>query len=201
MKFSKYISYFFHPINFSIIGALFYFLFLPKYIYKPQEHLILIVVFISTYVFPLVLLFLMRKFKMIHSYHMTTVEERKFPTILFISISFFMGQWLYKTQIVDILSLFYFGYGICLVISYILLFFSKKISLHTAAVGGLVGFLIYFSFYFNLNLIYLLAFFFVLSGIIATARLQMKSHSLGEVALGFFLGLLTQFITFYIYSI
>jgi hypothetical protein len=201
MKLSKFISYFFHPINFSIIGAFIYFLFLPKYIYKPQEYLILTVILISTYIFPLVLLYLMRRFKMIHSYHMKTIEERKFPTILFISISFFVGLHLYKTQIVDILALFYFGYGMCLVLIYLGLYFNQKISLHTAAVGGLIGFLLYYSYYFELNLIYLLVFFFVIGGVIASARLKMVEHNLREVFLGFLVGLISQLVVFFAYSI
>lgn len=201
MRFSKFISYFFHPINFSILGAFLYFVFLPKFIFKPQEHLILAIVFISTYIFPLILLYLMKYFKMINSYRLTTVEERKFPTILFISISFFVGIHLYKTQIVNILSLLFIGYGLCLVGTYIFLYFNKKISLHTAAVGGLVGFLIYYSYFFELNLVYLIALFFILSGIIGSARLRLGAHNLKEVSIGFLLGFTTQLIVFIAYSI
>ena len=58
IKFSKFISYFFHPINFPIIGTLLFFLFIPKFIFKPQEYTILIVIFIGTYISPLLLLVL-----------------------------------------------------------------------------------------------------------------------------------------------
>lgn len=201
MKLAKFVSYFFHPINFSIIGALLYFLFIPKYIYKPLEHTILIVLFIGTYIFPMLLLYLMKKFGLIQSYHMATIEERKFPTLLFISISIFMGYWLYRTTVVNLLSLFYLGYGICLIGSYILLYFNRKISLHTAAVGGLIGFLIYFSYHFEINLIGLFMVLFVLAGIIATARLRLNAHILSEVFWGFLLGILSQLVVYSIYSI
>ena len=201
MKFAKFISYFFHPINFSIIGAMLYFLFIPKYIYKPLEHTILIVLFIGTYLFPILLLFLMRRFGLIHSYHMATIEERKFPTLLFISISLFMGYWLYKTTVVNLLALFYFGYGVCLIASYILLYLNQKISLHTAAIGGLIGFLIYYSYQFEINLIVLFIILFVLSGIIASARLKLNAHILSEVFWGFFLGILSQLIVYGFYII
>jgi len=113
MRFSKFISYFFHPINFPTVGAnlCFFFLF-PKFIFKPQEYLILAVIFIGTYIFPILLLWLLKRFEMINSYHMVTIEERKFPLLLFISISFIIGHWLYKSTIVDILALFFFGYRI-----------------------------------------------------------------------------------------
>jgi hypothetical protein len=201
MKFAKFISYFFHPINFSIIGAMLYFLFIPKYIYKPLEHTILIVLFLGTYLFPILLLFLMRRFGLIHGYHMATIEERKFPTLLFISISLFMGYWLYKTTVVNLLALFYFGYGVCLITSYILLYLNQKISLHTAAIGGLIGFLIYYSYQFEINLIVLFIILFVLSGIIASARLKLNAHILSEVFWGFFLGILSQLIVYGFYII
>ncbi len=201
MKFSKFISYFFHPINFSIIGTLLYFLFVPKYIFKPQEYTILVIIFIGTYLFPLFLTYLLKRYGIINSYHMNTVEERKFPTLLFISLSFFIGHWLYNSNVVDLLSLLYFGFGVCLVITYILLQFKHKISLHTAAIGGLMGFLIYFSYYYKINLIILFTVLFLISGIIATARLKLKAHNISEVVTGYILGITCQFIVYFIYSI
>lgn len=203
MNLSKFISYFFHPINFSVIGALIYFLFVPKYIFKPQEYIILVVIFIATYLIPLMLLFAMKRIAMIGSYHLITIEERKFPLLLFISISLFIGYWLFKTSIVDLLSLFYFGYGLSLIIILVLLYFKRKISLHTAAVGGLVGFLVYFSYFYKINLLLLISIFFFLGGVIATARLQMKAHTLSEVLIGFLIGFGSQLViySYYIYSI
>lgn len=201
MKFSKFISIFFHPINFPIIGALIYFLFRPKYIFKPQEYTILSVILIGTYVFPILFLIILKRYKMIYSYHMVSIEERKFPTILFTSISFIVGNWLLKTTVVDLLAVLFFGYAFAFLVSYIFLYFKQKISLHTAAIGGLIGFLIYFSSYYQINLVFILAFFFILSGFIASSRLRLKAHTYLEVFLGFFVGLICQFILYYIYYI
>lgn len=201
IKFSKFISYFFHPINFPIIGSIFYFMFVPKFIFKPQEYIILTVIFIGTYIFPIGLLILLKRFGMIHSFNMYTVEERKFPTLLFILISYIIGYWLFKSSIVDLLSLLYFGYGLGLVFSYISLFFKLKISLHTAAIGGLIGFLICFSYHYKINIIVIFTIFFILSGFIGTSRLRLKVHKISEVFLGYLIGLITQFAVYFIYSI
>jgi len=201
MKFSKFISYFFHPINFPIIGTILYFLLIPEYIFKPQEHIIIIVTLIFTYAFPLLLLILLKYFKMINSYHMVTIEERKFPTLLFISISFILGNWLYKSTVVDILSLFYFGFGLLLICSYVFLYYKIKISLHTSAIGGLISFLIYFSYFYKLNLIVLLSILFFIGGIIASSRLRLQAHNSSEVFLGFVFGVVSQFIVYSIYYI
>lgn len=201
MKFSKLISYLFHPINFSIIGTLLYFLFVPKYIFKQQEYIILVVIFLTTYIFPLIFLFLMKRFGLINSYHLKTIEERKFPTVLFISICIFIGQWLFKTSIVNILALFYLGFALSLILVYIFLYLDRKISLHTAAIGGLIGFLLYFSYHFKINVILLLVAFFIISGIIATSRLELKAHTMSEVVIGYLVGILTQLSVFGIYYV
>jgi len=201
MKFSKFISIFFHPINFPILGTLIYFLFLPKYIFKPQEYMIVSVILIGTYVFPIVFLFLLKRFGMINSYHMVTIEERKFPTLLFISITYILANWLIKTSLVDILSLLFFGYGFGFLISYIFLYIKIKISLHTAAIGGLIGFLIYYSYNYQINLIPVFVVLFLLSGLIASSRLRLKAHTSKEVFLGFLSGMASQFLVYCIYYI
>lgn len=199
MKFSKFISYFFHPINFPIIGTILFFLFIPKFIFKPQEYTILAVIFIGTYLFPIILLWLLKRFGMINSYHMVTIEERKFPTLLFISISFIIGNWLYKSLIVDILALLFFGYGLSLICTSIFLYLKLKISLHTLAISGLIGFLIYFSYFYKINLIPIMALLFALGGLVASARLRLRAHQLNEVILGCVVGFASQFIVYFVY--
>lgn len=199
MKFSKFISYFFHPINFPTIGTLLFFLFIPKFIFKPQEYLIIAVIFIGTYIFPILLLWLLKKFEMIKSYHMVTIEERKFPLLLFISISFIIGNWIYKSAIVDLLALFFFGYGLSLICVSVFLNLKIKVSLHTLGVSGLIGFLIYFSHFYKINIITILAALFVLAGLVASARLKLRAHQLSEVLLGGIIGMVGQFIVYFIY--
>lgn len=201
MKFAKFISYFFHPINFSIIGSILYFMLIPRYIYKPIEHNLLIVIFIVTYISPLLLLFTMKKLRMINDYNMGSIEERKFPTLLFTGITLIIWNWLHKTALVDLLALFYLGYAVFLLISYIFLYFKFKVSLHMSAIGGLIGFMIYFSYSYQLNLTILLIVLFILSGIIGTSRLKLNAHNITEVTLGFILGLLTQILVYIVYSI
>ncbi|MDD3721299.1 MAG: hypothetical protein PHW92_02260 [Lutibacter sp.] len=199
MKFSKFISYFFHPINFPIIGVILFFLFIPKFIFKPQEYSILTIIFVVTYIFPLILLWLLKRFGLINSYQMVTIEERKFPTLLFISISLFIGFWLFKSSVVDILALLFFGYGLSLISTSIFLYLKLKISLHTMAISGLIGFLIYYSYYYKINLTPILALLFVIAGLVASARLRLRAHKLNEVMLGGVVGFTAQFIVYFVY--
>lgn len=201
MKFSKFISYFFHPINFPIIGSILYFLLIPEHIYKQQEHLFITIILIGTYIFPLFIVLIMKRFGMINSLQMETIEERKFPIILFLAISLILANWLYQSTIVDILALFYYGYSLFLIITYVFLKFHIKLSLHMAAIGGLTGFLIYFSSYYQINLIYILVALFLTSGVIAYARLRLQAHNSKEILLGYFLGVISQITVFALYHI
>jgi hypothetical protein len=201
MKFSKFISYFFHPINFPIIGSILFFLLVPEHIYKQQEHIFITVILIGTYIFPLFLVFVFKRFGIITSLHMESIEERKFPTIMFMAISLILGNWLFRSSIADLLSLFYFGYTLYLVCSYLFLFYNIKLSMHLAAIGGLIGFLIYFSYYYQINLIFILVLLFLISGLIAYSRLRLQAHNSKEILLGYLLGVFTQFVMFTIYYI
>lgn len=200
IKFSKFISYFFHPINYPVVGALIYFLFVPKYIYKPQEYLILSVIFVATYIIPIGILLVMKNFGMIQSLHLRDLDERKFPTVLLIAISIIMGNWLFKSSVVDVLSLLFYGYALAMIVVYFALYAGYRISLHTLANSGLLGFVFCFSFHFQLNVIVILSVLIVISGLVGSSRLHLKSHTLKEVALGYIIGLGSQFIVFAIYN-
>lgn len=199
MRLAKIISYIFHPITFPIVGAFIYFLLAPNFIFKQQEYQFLIVIFVGTYIFPIGILTLMKSFKMISSYNIDSIDERKFPILLFISIAYIIANWLYNSGIVDILSLLFYGYTIGLVCAYILLYLKFKISLHTSAIAGLIGFLICFSHYYNQNVLFILIAMVLLGGVIGSSRLKLKAHSIKEVFLGFIFGVFTQFIAYYVY--
>jgi membrane-associated phospholipid phosphatase len=200
-KFSKFISYFFHPINYPVVGTLIYFLFVPKYIYKPQEYLILTVIFIATYIIPVMILLVLKNYGMIESLHLRSINERKFPAILLVSIALVMGNWLIKSSTVDLLALLFYGYGLAMLFVYIALYFNYKISFHTLATSGLLGFVLCFSLHFQVNIVIILCILFITSGLIGSSRLRLKSHTLSEVILGYIIGICTQFIVYAIYNI
>ena len=199
MRFYKIISQLFHPIIFPIIGTLLYFIFLPRHISTNTKNTLILTVFITTYLLPMLFVYLLKKMEMINNYDMETTEERRFPLLFLTIISYSLGLLLYRTQIIDELAVFYFGMGFTLLISYLLLFIHFKISLHAISIGGLIGFIGVLSFYYQLNLIVILAIFFIIAGIIMTSRLKLKAHEEKEVYIGFTIGLFIQVISYIIY--
>ena len=68
-----------------------------------------------------------------------------------------------------------------------------KVSTHMAAIGGVTGGLIAFSFMFGFNPVWWLSFVLILSGLVGTARMIMRVHSLHEICIGYIVGMITTF--------
>jgi membrane-associated phospholipid phosphatase len=68
-----------------------------------------------------------------------------------------------------------------------------KISTHTAAIGGVAGALIAFSFKFVFNPVWWLCLVLILAGMVGTARMILRQHSLLQVVMGFLTGFLCAF--------
>ncbi|MBR1448841.1 MAG: hypothetical protein IJ588_08885 [Prevotella sp.] len=63
-----------------------------------------------------------------------------------------------------------------------------KISTHTAGIGGVAGALFVFAEYFAFNPVWWLCVVFILAGILGTARIILRQHSLSQVVAGFLVG-------------
>ncbi len=196
----KFISYVLHPLLFSFLGSFLYLYLSPKHILKEQEYIILVIVFISTYVIPILLLALLKRVNMISDYHLRNIEERKFPILFFIMLSFLIGRAMVSTQIADLLAFSFFGIAFALSFTYLLFNIKIKTSLHTLGIGGLIGFVMVMSYEYRLNFNWLLAGLFIIAGLIGVSRLALNAHRPKEVYIGFLLGLISQFISFQIYQ-
>ena len=200
MFFYKFISYVLHPLLFSFMGSFLYLYLTPKHIVKEQEYIILFVVFVSTYIIPVLLLALLKKVKLIDDYHLKTINERKFPILFFIMLSFLIGRAMIGIGIVDLLAFSFFGVAFALSFTYLLFNINIKTSLHTLGIGGIIGFVMVISHEYQLNFNALLAFLFILAGFIGLSRLALNAHRPKEVYIGFLLGIVSQWMSFQIYQ-
>ena len=197
MKFYKFISYIFHPVLIPIVCTLLYFIIIPNHIPRKFAYWVLIIVFVTTYIFPLLLLYFLKKVNLIKNYQLTSINERKFPIFFFTSLTLVLGIWLLKFTVVDLLAFSFFGCALALSISFILLFIKIKASLHTLGISGLIGFISIISYEYKINLLVLLMLLFLIFGIIATSRLKLQAHKMSEVLIGFIIGLLSQLIIYF----
>ncbi|MBQ8463865.1 MAG: phosphatase PAP2 family protein [Prevotella sp.] len=63
-----------------------------------------------------------------------------------------------------------------------------KISTHTAGIGGVAGALFIFAEYFAFNPVWWFCLVFIVAGILGTARIILRQHSLSQVVAGFLVG-------------
>lgn len=70
-----------------------------------------------------------------------------------------------------------------------------KISVHMAAIGAMTGSLMAFSSKFMFNPVWWLCALFLLSGLVGSARLTLRQHTLRQLNVGYIVGLMAGFLT------
>jgi len=200
MSFHRFISSFLHPIIFPLLGSVFYLFVLPRFISNERKIIILLLVFIGTYLLPVFLLYVLKQLKMISSFHLPSIEERKFPLLLFTFLATLIGRLLFKLALINDLAIYFIAGGFALLLVYFFLWMRLKVSIHTMGVGGLIGFILQLSLSYEQNYLPVTAFLFMLFGVIANARLQLRAHTFKEVILGLIIGFIPQLLVPYIYQ-
>lgn len=144
--------------------------------------------FLLSYFFPLSLLILFKRIKIISNFDIRTTSERKIPLAILIIICFIQGIIFFNIPNLKLLSVIFFGSLMALFIAYIFLFFNFKTSLHLIGMSGFTTYFIILNQYFNADLFLFIAFFIFLIGLLATARLIVKAHTPIELLAGFIFG-------------
>jgi len=187
-KLAKALSYVFHPLLVPTIGFLlllnsgFYF----TMISNDAKRFIILIVFLSTFVLPLIcisLILVMSRFKL----DLDKSTDRIFP-MLTTAGSYYMGyHFLGKLPLFPIYRLILLSAILTLAI---LLFVSAKwkISAHLAAVGGLVGAFLAISIRMHTNSSFLLGSLILIAGLVGTARIILGKHTPLQVYAGFLAG-------------
>ncbi|PID70961.1 MAG: hypothetical protein CR985_02265 [Flavobacteriales bacterium] len=199
MVLSKIIAYIFHPVIMPLICSIAYFIIIPNHIPQPFSTRLLWLIFALTFIIPIIAVYILKKGRVIASFELETVRERKFPVIFYAIICFLIGNLMLKTGYITLLSLSFYACAISLLITYIFLLINKKVSLHVLSISGLTAFVGVLSFYYKINMLTVISGLVVLIGIIATSRLLLKAHTPKEIFYGLLFGALPQVLTFVMY--
>ena len=155
--------------------------------------LIYFIVLISTIVLPLISILILVKIGRISSLEMLHHKERALP--LFNMTIWMLFGYLFLQNILlytPLLMAEFLGAIIIISLASILSNF-WKISLHMLGIGGILGVVIAIQIlYKNTNTLIII--FVLLSGILASARLNEKAHNKSQVYVGFLVGLLIELI-------
>ena len=194
----KFISTILHPIVMPTIGIILYFILTPINLSTRQQYTILGIVFIATYIIPLLLLVFLKRINYIKSFQVHGIKERRIPIFFMMTLLFMVGKFFAEISIIRDLSYLFFGVVLGLIVIYLLFISKIKTSLHLLSMGAATGYFLLFQQIHNINILPLIIVFILLSGILAASRLHLKAHTSREVYIGFFIGLISPFLAFYI---
>ena len=181
---ARIMSMIFTPFYLPLVGLVALFLFsymslLPLAYKLPM----LLTVYISTILMPSLLIHLYRRVQGWTSKELGRKERRIVPYLISILCyfgCFFLMEYRNTPRVISIILV------AALVIQMVCALINVwwKISTHTAAIGGVAVYSIAFSF----NPIWWLAFVILLAGMVGTARMILRQHTLAQVVAGFLVG-------------
>ena len=163
-----------------------------SYLFPAEIFLIVIQVLIVMVLIPIAFFFLLRTLGKVDTVMISDVSQRRTPLFLqALLIVLLMWQSLSPDRIPP---LYFFFLGALLTTALCLGFaFARiKVSLHMAGIGAMLFFVIGVSIHNQYNAVVPLAFLLVITGFVASSRLEMNAHSHRELILGFGCGLLPQ---------
>ena len=197
IKFYKTISVIFHPIVLPTIGTIFYFLLIPNSYNSKERLTILSLIFVTTYLIPVLILILFKRLKLIQTFNTRSIKERKIPVALMIVLFYLLGNTLIRIAQVEDIGLLFYATSCALAFVYFLFAFDLKTSIHLLSFGIFTSFYIILGYIYQKQFAVLIIITLLLSGLVANARLHLKAHTNKEVYIGFFIGFISPILLFY----
>ena len=187
---ARVISAIFTPFSIPFLAFLILFLFSYLRIMPIQYKLIVLgVVYCFTILMPTLTIFLFRKINGFSPEDWGERKRRFMPFLLTITSYVFCLVMMHRLNIpwymTGIILAALIMMVICIVVN-----LKWKLSEHMAGVGAIVGGLVSFSALFGYNPVWWLCLFILIAGVLGTARIILQHHTLGEVLVGFAVGLI-----------
>lgn len=190
---ARIMSMIFTPFYLPLVGLVALFIFsymsmLPMLYKLPM----LITVYVFTVLLPSVLIHTYRHFQGWTSRELGKKERRIVPYLISILCyfgCFFLMEYRNTPRVMSIILVA--ALAIQMVCAFINIWW--KISTHTAAIGGVAGALLAYSIIFGFNPMWWLCIVLILAGMVGSARMILRQHSLSQVVVGFFVGLICAF--------
>ena len=191
---ARTLSLLFTPFYLPIVSmlAMFIFSYLSMLPWQFKLHVI-IATYLFTILLPTLLIHAYRRYNGWAWFHLRHREQRMVPYILSILsylTFYFLMRWMHMPHFMSaVIVAALFVQIVCALTN---MWF--KVSAHMAAIGGVTGGLIGFSLIFGFNPVWWLSFIILLSGLVGTARMMLRVHTLSEIIIGYLLGGITTFL-------
>lgn len=196
-KVANFLSAIFHPFLITLYSFLLIFIsgsyitFLPNSI----KLIILMVVLFNTLLIPIISLLILKRLGLIKSFYLEKHRERIVPIII-TSIPYIFTLYLMaKLPVPQVLVRIIEG-GVLILLVAAIISYWWKISLHLMGMGGLTGFLIACAYKNYFNAIPFVIVVLIVSGLLASARLNNGDHQPSQVYIGYLVGFCLVFAFF-----
>jgi hypothetical protein len=193
----KIISVILHPIVLPTIGVLLYFIVIPRNYTNHIKLVLLSLIFVTTYLIPLLILILFKKLKLIRTFNADSIKERKLPVAMMIILFYLLANTIATITDIKEISLLFYATSLALSLIYICFAFRLKTSLHLLSLGISTSFFIVLSIIYSNNFAIVIIVHILLAGLVANARIYLEAHTPKEVYLGFFLGFIAPLGVYY----
>ena len=198
---AKFISLILHPLLMPTYA--FALIFFTKNYYStftPLNYKVALVgvTFLFTFMLPTINAFILLKMGRIKSLEMKTTAERVVPYGSTAVYYFALYYMFYERHLPGVLQIIILGAAISILLS-LLINYRWKISAHTIGIGGIAGATLGIIYRLQLDFSFILMFVILLAGIVASARLKLKSHTPAQVYTGFLLGFAVEFLLMFFY--
>lgn len=193
--FLKVISYIFHPLLVPFAGTLLYFLITPKYSPLELQSGNILPIFILTVIIPIIFFLILKNLGIVSSFFLPTTKERKYPLYISICLLLMVVLKVIPNNYVIELHFYFIGLITAALTALILLFFNFNSSFHLIGLGSLLVFLINLSIHFEKNITIAVGLITLVTGIVASSRLLLKTHNKVEILIGLFIGAISQLLT------
>lgn len=188
------VSYVFHPVFMPVAMAWVLFQLSPATFAglsgEKMGMVLLRIAYIATF-FPILTVLLLKGVGFIESIHLHTPKDRIIPLIGTMIFYFWVYHVFKHIDAPFLLRVLLLGcfWGV-IVMFMVSIFF--KVSMHTTGAGGMIGILLVLMFNSPVNMAIPFFAALMIAGIIGTARMILKAHTLGQIWLGYILGVISQ---------
>ncbi len=192
-------SYILHPIFISMYATLFY-LFCKEDAFTNQEkYFVLFQILIITVLVPVLFYLLLKSTGHVTSVMVHETSQRKIPLIL----QCFLYILLVKRSIIITrypeLHFFFLGALFSTILALVCSLFNIKASLHVAAISGVAIFVIGLNMHLQMQNPYWSALLILLTGVVASSRLEMQAHTPKEILIGLLVGVAPQILFLFLW--
>lgn len=187
-------SYLFHPLFIAIYAAIIYFAATKNFYVASEIFLYLIQIVIITILIPVTLFFLLLSLGKIDSIMVENLGQRKIPLLINTALLLLLIHKSITITNLPELYFFFLGGSISSIIALVAIYLHKKVSLHMIGITALTSFIFAISINTQSDFTNTFAFFVICIGWVASSRLALKAHTISELTLGFFTGLIPQML-------